>query len=132
MNYLELDDVLAIACEVLGLEVNALLHVTDVGLADSAVARPQAGFAGQEFHPTLEAKAASLLLGLARNHAFIDGNKRIAVLATLQFLNANDYDLDLLPVEEAYKTVVEVASGNLSLDDLTDWIRDRMKPLSGP
>ncbi|MYB03975.1 MAG: type II toxin-antitoxin system death-on-curing family toxin [Acidimicrobiaceae bacterium] len=132
MNYLELDDVLAIACEVLGLEVNALLHVTDVGLADSAVARPKAGFAGQEFHPTLEAKAAFLLLGLARNHAFIDGNKRIAVLATLQFLNVNDYDLDLLPVEEVYKTVVEVASGNLSLDDLTDWIRDRMKPLSGP
>ena len=68
MNYLELDDVLAIACEVLGLEVHALLHVTDIGLADSAVARPQAGFAGQEFHPTVEAKAASLLLGLARNH----------------------------------------------------------------
>ena len=53
MDYLELDGVLAIACEVLGLEVTALLHVTDVGLADSAVARPRAGFAGQEFHPTL-------------------------------------------------------------------------------
>ena len=77
----------------------------------------------------MEAKAASLLLGLARNHPFIDGNKRIAVLATLQFLNLNDYDLDLLPVNEAYKTVVQVASGNLPLDDLTDWIRDRMKPL---
>ena len=82
MNFVELDDVPAIACEVLGLEVNALLHVADVGLADSAVARPQAGFADQEFHPTLEAKAASLLLGLARNHAFIDGNKRTAVLAS--------------------------------------------------
>lgn len=54
------------------------------------------------------------------------------MLATLQFLNANDYDLDLLPVGEAYKAVVEVASGNLSMDDLTKWIRDRMKPLSGP
>ena len=63
--------------------MHALLHVTDIGLADSTVARPQAGFAGQEFHPTVEAKAASLLLGLARNHPFIDGNKRIAVLATL-------------------------------------------------
>ena len=51
------------------------------------------------------------------------------MLSTLPFLNVNDYDLDLLPVEEAYKTVVEVASGSLSLDDLTDWIRDRMKPL---
>ena len=129
MIYLELDDMLAIACEVLGLEVDALVHVTDLGLADSAVARPRAGFAGEEFHPTVEAKAASLLFGLARNHAFIDGNKRVAVLATLQFLNANGYDLDLLPVEDAYKTVIQVASGNLSVDDLTDWIRHRMKPL---
>ncbi|MCY4422921.1 MAG: type II toxin-antitoxin system death-on-curing family toxin [Acidimicrobiaceae bacterium] len=77
----------------------------------------------------MEAKAASLLFGLARNHAFIDGNKRVAVLATLQFLNVNGYDLDLSPVEEAYKTVVQVASGNLSVDDLTDWIRLRMTPL---
>ena len=91
MIYLELDDVLAIACEVLGLEVDALVHVTDLGLAGSAVARPRAGFAGEEFHPTVEAKAASLLFGLARNHAFIDGNKRVAVLATLQFLNTNGY-----------------------------------------
>ena len=72
------------------------------------------------------------MFGLARNHAFVDGNKRIALLATLQFLNANDYDLELLPVEEAYKTVVQVASGSLSLEDLTDWIRDRMKPLPSP
>ena len=129
MIYLELDDVLAIACEVLGLEVDALVHVTDLGLADSAVARPRAGFAGEEFHPSMEAKAASLLFGLARNHAFIDGNKRVAVLAALQFLNANGYDLDLLPAEEAYKTVIQVASGNLSVDDLTDWIRRRMTPL---
>ena len=129
MIYLELDDVLAIACEVLGLEVDALVHVTDLGLADSAVARPRAGFAGEEFHPTVEAKAASLLFGLARNHAFIDGNKRVAVLATLQFLNANSYDVNLLPVEEAYKTVIQVAWGNLSVDDLTDWIRHRMTPL---
>ena len=129
MIYLELDDVLAIACEVLGLELDALVHVTNLVLADSAVARPRAGFAGEDFHPTMEAKAASLLFGLARNHAFIDGNKRVAVLATLQFLNTNGYDLDLVPVEEAYKTIVKVASGNLSVDDLTDWITDRIKPL---
>ena len=82
MIYLELDDVLAIACEVLGLEVDALVHVTDLGLADSAVARPRASFTGEEFHPTVEAKAASLLFGLARNHAFIAGNKRVALCAT--------------------------------------------------
>ena len=112
MIYLELDDVLAIACEVLGLEVDALVRVTDLGLADSAVARPRAGFGGEEFYPTIEAKAASLLFGLARNHAFIDGNKRIAVLATLQFLNSNGFDLDLSPTEESFETVVQVASGS--------------------
>lgn len=128
MVYLELDEVLAIACEVLGLEVDALVRVTDLGLADSAVARPRAGFGGEEFFRGVEAKAASLLFGLARNHAFIDGNKRIAVLATVQFLNRNGLDVDLLPAEEAFKTVVQVASGRLSLEDLTDWIRDRIGP----
>lgn len=129
MVYLELDEVLAIACKVLGLEVDALLRVTDLGLADSAVARPGASFGGEEFYPSIEAKAASLLYGIARNHAFIDGNKRISVLATLQFLNANGYDLDLSPADEAFKTVVQVASGSLSLEDLTGWIQGRMGPL---
>ena len=66
MIYLELDEVLAIACEVLGLEVDALVRVTDLGLADSAVARPRASFGGEEFYPSIEAKAASLLFSLAR------------------------------------------------------------------
>lgn len=101
-----------------------------LGLTDSAVARPRASFGGEEGYPTVEARAASLLFGLARNHAFIDGNKRVALLATLQFLNLNDYDLELLPVEEAYRTVVQVAAGNLSLEELTEWIRTRMKALS--
>ncbi len=95
MIYLELDDLLAIASEVLGLEVDVLLRVTDLGLADSAVSRPQASFAGEEFYATIEAKAATLLFGIAGNHAFIDGNKRVAVLATLQFLNVNGLDLNL-------------------------------------
>ena len=129
MIYLELDDVLAIACEVLQLDVDEILRVTDLGLADSAVARPQAGFGDEEFYPTIEAKAASLLFGLARNHAFIDGNKRIAVLATLQFLNSNGLDLDLAPMEEAFKTVIQVASGALSLEELTAWIESRLGTL---
>ncbi|MDE0237202.1 MAG: type II toxin-antitoxin system death-on-curing family toxin [bacterium] len=129
MVYLGLDDVLAIACKVLKLEVDALVRVTDLGLADSAIARPGASFQGEEFYPTLEAKAASLLFGLARNHAFIDGNKRIAVLATLQFLNVNGHDLNLEPADEAFKTVVQVASGSLSVENLTGWIQDRMGPL---
>ena len=129
MIYLQLDDVLAIACEVLQLEADDILRVTNLGLADSAVARPQAGFGDEEFYPTIEAKAASLLFGLARNHAFIDGNKRIAVLATLQFLNSNGLDLDLAPVGEAFRTVIQVASGDLTLEELTAWIQGRLGAL---
>lgn len=130
MNYLELDDVLAIASEVLGLEVDALLGVTDLGLADSAVSRPQASFGGEEFYPSLEGKAATLLYGIARNHAFVDGNKRVAILATLPFLNLNGHDLDLNPPEESYETIAGVASGAVSLDALAQWIADRLKPFA--
>lgn len=127
MRYLELDELLAIACEVLELEAGALLHIADLGLADSAVARPHASFGGEEFYPTVEAKAATLLFGVARNHAFIDGNKRVAVLATLQFLNMNGYDIDLAPPENAYKVIAGVAAGTVSLDELTNWISERLR-----
>ena len=129
MIYIELDDLLAIASEVLGLEVDVLLRVTDLGLADSAMSRPQASFAGEEFYVSIEAKAATLLFGVARNHPFIDGNKRVAVLAALQFLNLNGFDLDLTPPEEAYKVIAGVAAGTATLDALTSWIVDRLEPM---
>ena len=127
MIYLELGDLLAIAGEVLGLEADALIRVTDLGLADSAVSRPHASFEGEEFYPSIEAKAATLLFGIARNHAFIDGNKRVAVLATLQFLNSNGHDLNLDPPEQAFKTITGVAAGTITLDDLTTWITERLE-----
>lgn len=130
MVYLELDDLLAIASEVLGLEVDVLLRVTDLGLADSAMSRPQASFAGEEFYVSVEAKAATLLFGVARNHAFIDGNKRVAILVALQFLNLNGFDLDLTPPEEAYKVIAGVAAGTVTLDALTSWIGARLEPLA--
>ncbi len=127
MIYLEVGDLLAIAGNVLELEADALVRVTDLGLADSAVSRPNASFDGQEFYPTMAQKAATLLYGVARNHAFIDGNKRVAVLATLQFLNYNGHDLNLQPPEEAYKTIAGVAAGTITLDDLTTWMTERIE-----
>jgi death on curing protein len=106
-----------------------LLRVTDLGLADSAVSRPQASFAGKEFYETIEAKAATLLFGVARNHPFIDGNKRVAVLAALQFLNVNGLDLNLSPPEEAYKMIAGVTAGAVTLDVLTAWISARVEPM---
>lgn len=127
MLHLEVEDVLAIACEVLKLDAATLVRATKLGLVDSAVARPRSGFGGEEFYSTVEAKAAALLFGLARNHAFIDGNKRIALLSTLQFLNVNGFGLDLSSVEDAYETMAQVASGQISQEGLMSWIQDHLE-----
>lgn len=91
-----------------------------ISVADSAVSRPHASFGGEEFYPTIEQKAATLLFGIARNHAFVDGNKRVAVLATLQFLNRNGRDLDLTPPEKAYEIIAGTAAGTVT-DHVGRW-----------
>ena len=119
---------LAIASRVLGLDGYAILHVTDLGLAESALGRPQASFEGHEFHAGLPEKAAALMHSLAKNHAFLDGNKRIALVATLQFLKLNDFDLDLEPEAETFEDVVNVAAGEIPFEKLSEWIGRRLQP----
>ena len=63
--------------------------VRDEGLLDSALATPFMSFDGVSLYPTIESKAARLAFGLVKNHPFIDGNKRIGILAMLSFLEAN-------------------------------------------
>ncbi|HUM70888.1 MAG TPA: type II toxin-antitoxin system death-on-curing family toxin, partial [Chloroflexota bacterium] len=63
--------------------------VRDIGLLESAVARPQATFDGVELYPDLFHKAAALMESLAQNHPFVDGNKRTAITATAMFLRRN-------------------------------------------
>ncbi|MBN1812662.1 MAG: Fic family protein [Anaerolineae bacterium] len=82
MRYLTVEEVLEINAEVMG-GGHAL---RDLGLLESAVARPQASAFGVDAYPDLATKAAALLHSLVLNHAFVDGNKRTAVLSTLVFL----------------------------------------------
>src|ERR1700734_4272937 len=88
-EYLSLEDLLDL--------VNTLGAgpVRDLGLLDSACHRPQASFFGQEAYPALTGKAAALMHSLAGNHALVDGNKRLALLATVVFLRINGYRLEL-------------------------------------
>jgi death-on-curing protein len=89
--------------------------VRDIGLLDSAVHRPRASVLGQHAYPDQITKAAALLHSLARNHPLVDGNKRLAWLATYVFCAKNGDELD--PDDDAaYDLVVAVASG--SLDDV--------------
>ena len=115
-EYLSLEDLLDL--------VNALGAgpIRDLGLLDSACHRPQASLFGQEAYPTLAGKAAALLHSVARNHALVDGNKRLALLATVVFLRINGYILDLTD-DEAFGLTMSVAAGQLDAEGICKRLR---------
>ena len=105
------------------LDLKALLHVAertlgmppvvrDHGLLESALGRPRATAFGADAYPSIHEKAAALLHSLARNHALVDGNKRLALAATIAFYGMNGLRLTLSN-DEAYDLVMSVASGDL-------------------
>jgi death-on-curing protein len=106
--YLTLPELLHVAERVLGAEFG----VRDHGLLESALARPRTTVFGEDAYATVELKAAALLHSVARNRALVDGNKRLALAATLAFLGMNGYRLTFTN-DEAYELVMAVAAGDL-------------------
>ena len=119
MIYLTLPELLHVAERTLGPDV----PVRDHGLLESALARPQASAFGVDAYGSFEEKVGALLHSLARNHALIDGNKRLALAATIAFLGLNGYRLTLTN-DEAYQLIIDVSVGQL--DDVAD-IADRIR-----
>ncbi|AZP18175.1 death-on-curing protein [Streptomyces aquilus] len=110
MHYLTLPELLNLAMR-LGAD-----EVRDYGLLDSASARPQSSVFGQDAYPDVWQKAAALMESLARNHALVDGNKRIAWYATWVFLHMNGHPLDAgFDVDEAERFVFDVCQGALDV-----------------
>jgi death on curing protein len=107
--YLDLDDLLHIAERALG----HTAQVRDYGLLESALARPRATAFGEDAYPDIDHKAAALLHSLATNHALIDGNKRLALAASLAFYGTNGLRLTITN-DEAYTLVMRVAAGQQS------------------
>jgi len=102
-------------------EFGGLAGIRDFGLLESALDRPRNRLA-YEPKSTLFELAATLCVGLAKNHPFIDGNKRTALLGTHAFLFLNGNALE--PTEEdEVLTMVAVADGSLSEHQLADWLR---------
>lgn len=89
------------------------MALRDAGLLESAVARPRASAFGADAYPDLHSKAAALLLSICQNHALIDGNKRLALAATIVMLGVNGWKLTLTN-DEAYDLVIGVTSGDLA------------------
>lgn len=108
MIYLTLPELLRVAERATGSEV----LVRDVGLLESALARPRASAFGKDAYAGLYEKAAALLHSLARNHGLIDGNERLALAATIVFLGLNGRRLTLSN-DEAYHLIVSVSAGDV-------------------
>lgn len=114
VEFLDLDDLLDLARRLLGDPP----PVRDVGLLGSAAARPQTTAFGEDAYPDLITKAAALLQSLVKNHALIDGNKRLGWLATAVFLSINGIDVSSASDDDVYDLVMAVASGSLSVEEI--------------
>jgi death-on-curing protein len=100
--------------------------IRDEGLLQSALARPQNLLAYGDPPPDLACLAAAYAYGIARNHPFIDGNKRMALIVARLFLLLNDIDL-VATQEEKYSTFLALAAGQLSEEDIANWVRAHLK-----
>src|SRR3977135_1429433 len=97
----------------------------DEGLLLSAMARPKNLLAYSKPRPDLAALAAAYAYGIARDHPFVDGNKRTALVAARTFLIVNGVDVEATQ-DEKYLTLLALAKGTLTEEQLADWIRKRM------
>jgi death on curing protein len=114
-EYLTVEDLLEVARRVVG----ESYQVRDAGLLASAVARPQTTVFGQDAYPGIWEKAASLMESLGRNHALIDGNKRLAWTATWLFLGLNGHLLaEPLDEDTAEQFVNDVVTGKLEIHQI--------------
>jgi death-on-curing protein len=102
--------------------------VRDQGLLESAIGRPPHLFAYTDPTPTIPMLAASYAFGIARNHAFIDGNKRTAYVVCRMFLIENGFDITGDKVER-YTVFLRLAAGDLSEPELATWLTANTQPL---
>ena len=100
--------------------------VRDLGLVQSALARPETSLFGDPAYPSLELKAAALTESLARNHPFFDGNKRSAWLGLNYFLELNGFEI-VSTESDAFDYIIAVATGQLDLDASAAWIESHRR-----
>jgi death on curing protein len=121
IDYLSVEDLIEIATGILDKVI-----IRDHGLLASAAGRPQSSAFSEDAYPSFSAKAAALMHSLARNHALVDGNKRLAWAATRVFCLLNGHDLDL-SVDEAEMLMLKVARGELDVPQITAEIGQHLR-----
>ena len=121
MRYLTLHEVLAIYRRIMHTSGGAA-GISNLHGLEAALAQPYMTFDGIDLYPTLVEKAAALGFSLITNHPFLDGNKRIGHAVMDVFLVLNGFEIDA-PVDEQEDIILQVASGSLSRDVFTEWLR---------
>lgn len=116
VEYLDLEDLLGIVRRL------GVGPVRDVGLLDATTTRPRSSAFGQDAYPAVALKAAALPHSLAGNHALVDGNKRLAWLATVVFLDLNGHTADV-DDDMAFDLVMAVAAGDLDVETIAVRLR---------
>lgn len=96
---------------------------------ESALAQPKATFEGRDLYPTLIEKAAALGFSLIQNHAFVDGNKRVAHAAMETFLVLNGNEI-VATTEDQERLILDLASGQVSRESLVAWLRRNVQTRS--
>lgn len=121
IQYITLDIVLAIHDDMIE-RYGGSFGIRDLGLLQSALARPQSSFAGQDLYPSIFAKAATLFHSLIFNHPFLDGNKRTTMSTTARFLFINGLELNA-SVLEFVEFPLRVENKHLDIEQITGWIK---------
>jgi death on curing protein len=121
MKYLLPEQVLFIHSRLID-ETGGSHGIRDLGLLQSAVARPRATFGGKELYHDIFQKAAAMMESLIKNHPFIDGNKRTAITSAAVFLQRNGYFLETTQ-EEVEQITIKVATDEISIQDVVKWFK---------
>jgi death-on-curing protein len=126
-RYIDLADYLLIAEAVTGLKAEVLAEMPRVvSLASSALSVPGSGWQGQEAYPEPAQKAGLLAARLAKNHPLPDGNKRVAWLAMIEFIERNGFRLEQPDPAEAVDAMLRLASSELAEGEFVEWLRSRL------
>ena len=115
IEYVDLDDLLLLATALLGDPP----PIRDHGLLSAAIARPQASAFGDDAYPEIWSKAAALLHSLVKNHALVDGNKRLGWLACAVFLDLNGIDPTTASNDDVFDLVMRVAAEPIEVQNVT-------------
>lgn len=119
VEYLDVDDLIDLARLLLGDPP----PIRDVGLLGSAAARPQTTVFGEDAYPDVWTKAAALLHSILKNHALVDGNKRLGWLATAVFLEINGIKVTQASNNDVYDLVLDVTAHARSIEEISDRLR---------